>query len=110
MRVLSTEAKTPNGNKYSITRIGRIAGTGIAGVYGFLKAKNFMNSDEFVKTLTDSAKEAKNAKRPYFKGGRKAALIGTTTAIMAVCGFLAGGVIDFAINRILKKKADEKKA
>ena len=29
---------------------------------------------------------------------------------MAACGFLVGGAVDFVVNRISKKKADEKKA
>ena len=110
MRVISTQATTPNGNKYNNTRLGRIIGTTAFTTYGAYQAKKLMNSDEFINELEQAAKTAAENKRTYYKGARKAALIGTTAAIMAVCGFLVGGAVDFVVNRISKKKADEKKA
>ncbi len=109
MRVLSTEATTPKGNKYKITRLGRLTGTGIFGLYGLYTARKFMNSDEFVKNLAKAAKDAAQNNKHYYSGARKTALVVTSAAITALCGFIAGGIADFIANRISKNKADEKK-
>ncbi len=108
MRVLSTEATTPNGNKYKISRLGRIVGTSGFGLYGAYAANKAMNSDEFVDELTRAAKDAVKNKVNYYKGARKVGFIATATAITALCGFIIGGALDFAVNRFSKNQADEK--
>ncbi len=110
MRVLSTQATTPDGNKYNITRLGRIIGTSAFGLGGIYYAKKAMNSDEFIKELTEAASEAVKNKKNYYKGARKAAFIVSSAVITALCGFIIGGIADFTVNKISKKKADEKKA
>ena len=108
MRVLSTEATTPNGNKYKITRLGRVISTSAFGAYGIYAANKAMSSDTFIKELTDASKSATKNSMSYYGGVRKAAFVLTAAAISALCGFIVGGGIDFVVNKISKNKADNK--
>ncbi len=108
MSVIRTQSTSPQGNKYNCTRLGRIIGTSAFGISGIYLAKNAMNSDEFIKELTKDAKDAVKNNKHYYKGARKAAYIVTAGAITALCGFIAGGITDFCINRFARNKADQK--
>ncbi len=109
MRVLSTEATTPNGNKYKITRLGRIIGAGSFSAWGLAQSVKNFQTDEYAKRLADSAKNAGKYGLHNFPKLRKGVFVASSAAIVGFCGFIAGGLVDFVINRNSKKKADETK-
>lgn len=108
MRVFSTKATTPSGNEYQISRYGRIGLGSTAAIYGLAQAKKSMSSDEFTKKLAKSAREASKKHAKCYNGIRKVAFAGFAGAICALAGFIAGGAVDFVVNRISKNKADNK--
>lgn len=107
MRVFSTQATTPNGNKYNISRYGRIAGTSAFALGGLYAASKNMKSDEFVNNIEQYAKEAAKKGAFFFKGANKAGYLLGVAAISGLVGFIAGGITDFVINRFSKNNADK---
>ena len=107
MRVFSTQATTPNGNKYNISRYGRIAGTSAFALYGLYAANKNMKSDQFVSNVEQCAKEAAKNGSCFFKGINKAGYYAGAAAILGLVGFIAGGIADFIINKISKNNADK---
>lgn len=108
MRVISTQATTPKGNKYTVSRVGRITLASAAGAYGIYSARKTMHSDEFLKKLTKSTQDAVKNHSKYYKSIRKASFATFSALICAMAGFVAGGAVDFVVNRISKNKADNK--
>ena len=106
MRVISTQATTPKGNEYTVSRVGRITLASAAGVYGIYSAKKTIHSDEFLKKLTKSTQDAVKNHSKYYKGIRKFSFIIFSALICAMAGFVAGGAVDFVVNRISKNKDD----
>lgn len=105
MRVTSVEATAPNGKTYQMTRLGRIIGTGGFGAYGIYQSYKSLTNDEYVKELTEAAKEATKNKLHTFTKTRKVLYGASAAAITALCGFLFGGVVDFCINKHSRNKA-----
>ena len=61
-----------------------------------------------IEPTTREMKGLSENKVNYYKGARKVGFIATATAITALCGFIIGGALDFAVNRFSKNQADEK--
>lgn len=105
MRITSVEATAPNGKKYEMTRMGRIIGTGGFAAYGAYQANKLLHDDRFIKQLAEDARKAGENNLHTFTKTRKTVYGIAAAAIMALCGFVVGGVADFLINRSARNRA-----
>lgn len=123
--VITKTAYTDQGNKYTKSRVGKIAGAVGLGMAGNISANKMINSPGFpeyvkrmqllMKNMTETAGntfELADVKQATKEFGRQ--IKTSTIAFAAITGLVLGAIADFAINNISKlaanKKANQDKA
>lgn len=117
--IITKTAYTNKGNKYTKSRVGKIAGAVGFGIAGNISANKIINAPQFTESVKASMQVfenmAKSMGAAFEPAGIEQAVKNfgkqtktVTIATMAVVGLVLGAVADFGINCISKIVANKK--